>query len=197
MNTNAPIIIDDINEISQITNLILTLKHIVETAPANSFVYQNRHKFTTQYDSDVVTSNVQKLKREIDSTTNIPAVWDGQFDISIFFKEMVVSAVLESTINAFHYGEEVNAIKEFDKLGLAEIKILDRLDDAIFLEENNIHEYRDNIVRIFYKAVEEMSTILESIDIIQANRNIELAGLMTSGIIIRIRKNEMRILEER
>lgn len=190
------IIIDDINEISQLTNLILTLRHMLEGAPWDSPAYKTKNMFLTKYDKDVVTANVDKL-RELEEKINVPAVWDGTFDISIFFKEIAASAVLESAINAFHYGEEVNAIKEFDKLGLAEIKILDRLIDTVFIQENDIDMYRDSINKIFYKAVEEMSSMLEALNIIQANKRIEICGLMTSGILIRIRKNEMKILEER
>lgn len=166
-------IIDDIEELSTLINNIVTIRHIID-------------------------SNLQYGEySHLESYLTYPDYKSYGNDIALFFREMVTSAVLESTVRAHRYQEEINPYVELAKVGLKECRLLDEFTDMRFVEEFDIEDKKELIDRLFRICVDRFTDILISLDILDRYKYLSLGDVIASGIVIAMTNQELKILEER
>lgn len=166
-------IIDDIDELTSLINNILTIRHIID-------------------------SNLQYPEySHLDRYLTYPNYKTDNGDITLFFREIVTSSVIESTVNAYRDHIEINPFSELSKAGLKECGLLDNFTDMKFIEEFDIEDKKILIDSLFRICVDRMADILLNIGILDKFRFISLADIIASGIVIGVTNEELKILEER
>lgn len=171
------LIIEDIDELSSLISNIVTIRHII--------------------DNNLQYPEYSHLDMYI--TYPDPKIYQG--DIILFYREIVTSAIIESSVRSYREHDEINPFVEFMKLGLKECRILDEFTDMElikeFVKEFDLEDKKDLIDRLFRICVDKLTDNLINNGILDKYRYISLGDVIASGIILGVTNQELKILEER
>lgn len=165
-------IVDDIEEIYSLIGNLLSIRMVMEE---NSRIpeYSYLDRYITYPDSK-----------------------DYDNDISLFFREMITSAVLSAAVSTYRNISEVSYIEELTKAGLKEARAIDELSDMQIVEEFYIFETKKTIENLFISATNRMTDILLENNLLD-NKYITLGDLPSRCIVIGYTNDNLRVLEER
>ena len=117
-------------------------------------------------------------------------------DISLFFREMITSAVLSAAVSTYRNISEVSYIEELTRAGLKEARAIDELTDMRIIDEFNIFETKKTIEDLFISATNRMTDILLENNLLDY-KYIILGDLPSRCIVVGYTNDDLRVLEER
>jgi hypothetical protein len=117
-------------------------------------------------------------------------------DISLYFREIITSAVLSAAVSTYRNISEVSYIEELTKAGLKEARAIDEITDMVIVNEFNIFETKKTIENLFILATNRMTDILLENNLLDY-KYISLGDLPSRCIVIGYTNDDLRILEER